>query len=82
MSSRTSRHRRRAPSIQAVFLSIHGAAWISTMIIVAIKSEDHIPPSELWTALPLGISAILVAFRTGRHREEPTPRRHRRPEGQ
>lgn len=77
-----SHSRRTRLSIQVVFLLIHGLGWITTMVLVAIKSEDHIPPSELWTALPLGISAILVAFRTGRHHEEPTPRRHQRPEGQ
>lgn len=68
--------------MQVLFLAIHGAAWITTMTIVAVTTENHIPPSELWTALPLGISAILVAFRTGRHHEDPPPRRHQRPEGQ
>lgn len=57
---------RRRLSIQVVLLAVHGAGWLIVMAWTAVQSETHLPPPELWTALPLGISAILVAFRTGR----------------
>lgn len=52
--------------MQAILLSVHGAGWLLAMIWATVVTEKHLPPAELWTALPLGISAILVAFRTGR----------------
>lgn len=52
--------------MQAVLLTVHGLAWLVAMVWASVVSEKHLPPAELWTALPLGISAILVAFRGGR----------------
>jgi hypothetical protein len=73
--------RRRRLSMQSIFLLIHGVGWLFTMAVVAIASTNHVPPSELWTALPLGLSAILVAFRTdGSHRNRPPPDQERRDE--
>lgn len=52
--------------MQAILLAVHGLGWLIAMVWASVVSEKHLPPAELWTALPLGISAILVAFRTTR----------------
>lgn len=65
-------------SLQTIFLLIHGTGWLLTMGVVAVASENHVPPSELWTALPLGISAILVAFRSSNGSTDRHPPRHKR----
>lgn len=77
----TSTRRRRLP-MRSIFLLIHGFGWLFTMAAVALLSDNHLPPSELWTALPLGLSAILVAFRTdgGDHHNRPPPDREGRDE--
>ena len=69
--------RRRLPLV-TIFLLLHGAGWLSIMAIVTITSASHVPPSELWTALPLGVSAILVAFRGNGDRHHPPPQHERR----
>lgn len=70
--------RRRLPLV-TIFLLIHGTGWLVTMGVVALTTASHIPPSELWTALPLGASAILVAFRSnGDRHHHPPPRQERR----
>lgn len=72
---------RRRLSMRSIFLLIHGFGWLFTMAVVSVASANHLPPSELWTALPLGLSAILVAFRTdGDHRSRPPPDQERRNE--
>lgn len=53
-----------------MLLSVHAVAWLVAMVWATVTSEKHLPPPELWTALPLGISAILVAFRTGSRKED------------
>lgn len=74
------RGRRRRPlSIKTIYLLIHGIAWLVTMAVVTVVTDSHVPPSELWTALPLGLSAILVAFRTDGTGHSP-PHRHERRE--
>lgn len=76
MSEPADRRRRRLPSAQNILLVIHGVGWLSAVGYVTVVSPNHVPPSELWAALPLGISAILVAFRTGngeRRHDRPTP---------
>lgn len=72
--------RRARMSLQTIFLLIHGTAWLLTMAVVAVASDNHVPPSELWTALPLGISAILVAFRTSGSTDRHPPRHKRETE--
>lgn len=64
-------------SLRTIALLVHCAAWFMTMTVAAVTSDDHLPPSELWTVLPLGISAIMVAFYDSRRHEErsPPPRR-------
>lgn len=66
----SSHHRRwRLPSAQNILLVIHGLGWLAATGYVTVASPSHVPPSELWAALPMGISAILVAFRAGDGRE-------------
>jgi hypothetical protein len=68
----------RWPPVQNVLLVIHGLGWLVAMGFVTASTASHVPPSELWMALPLGISAILVAFRAGdgtEHRRPPPPHR-------
>jgi len=55
----------RWPPVQNVLLVIHGLGWLVAMGFVTASTASHVPPSELWMALPLGISAIVVAFRAG-----------------
>lgn len=74
--------RRRPLSLRTIALMVHCAAWFVTMTVASIASDSHLPPSELWTALPLGLSAILVALHDSRRREERTPPRPEHPEGQ
>jgi hypothetical protein len=48
--------------IKTALLLAHGGAWLTVMAITAVNNGGRVP-SELWTVLPLGISAIIVAFR-------------------
>lgn len=49
--------------IREFLLAVHALAWIVVVILVAINNGGEVPPA-LWTVLPLGITGILVAFRT------------------
>lgn len=49
--------------IREVLLAIHAVGWLTVVIVVAFKNDGDVPPA-LWTVLPLGITGILVAFRT------------------
>jgi hypothetical protein len=49
--------------IRDALLGVHAAAWLIAVTVVALRTGE-VPPA-LWTVLPLGISGILVAFRTG-----------------
>lgn len=49
--------------IREILLGVHALAWLIAVIVVALRTGE-VPPA-LWTVLPVGISAILVAFRAG-----------------
>lgn len=49
--------------IRELLLTVHALAWIVVVILVAVNNDGDVPPA-LWTVLPLGITGILVAFRT------------------
>lgn len=62
--------------VQKVLLIIFGAVWAMVVGISAWRTGAVSP--ELWTVLPAGIGAILVAFRAGP--APPDPPRKRKPE--
>lgn len=49
--------------IRELLLAAHTLVWMIVVIIVAANNSGEVPPA-LWTVLPLGITGILVAFRT------------------
>lgn len=49
--------------IRDVLLAVHAAAWLIVVVISAWRTGEVSP--VLWSALPFGISAVLVAFRAG-----------------
>jgi hypothetical protein len=51
--------------MQSVVLVAHCVTWTVVTVIVAIATPTHLPPGELWAALPAGISTILLIFRGG-----------------
>lgn len=57
-------------SVQTVALLAHCTVWAVVTVTVTIATPSHIPPGELWAALPAGISTILLIFRGG----EPRPK--------
>jgi hypothetical protein len=58
--------------VRNVLLVMHGVGWLIAVLAVASKTGSV--PAELWTVLPLGVSAILMAFRAGGD----DPDRHRK----
>lgn len=64
--------------IREILLGVHALAWLIAVIVVALRTGE-VPPA-LWTVLPVGISAVLVAFRAGegtvlkRRNEDPEER--------
>jgi hypothetical protein len=57
--------------IRDLLLGVHATAWLTAVIVVAFRTGE-VPPA-LWTVLPLGISGILVAFRTGGEERRQVP---------
>ena len=59
--------------IREILLGIHASAWLIVVLITAWRTGEV--PAELWAVLPLGVGAIIGAFRAdsaiGSH---PTPR--------
>jgi hypothetical protein len=49
--------------IRELLLAAHTLVWMVVVIIVAANNGGEVPPA-LWTVLPLGVTGILVAFRT------------------
>jgi len=47
--------------VRDVLLGVHAAAWLVVVLITAWRTGE-VPP-ELWAALPLGVGAIMGAFR-------------------
>lgn len=47
--------------IRDLLLGIHATAWVFVMVITAWRTGSV--PAELWAALPLGVGAIMGAFR-------------------
>lgn len=60
--------------VQRVLLCLHGTMWALVVGITAWRT-GQVPP-ELWAVLPVGVSAILVAFRA----DTATPPGSKRPE--
>lgn len=50
-------------SVQTLALLAHCTTWAIVTVTVTIATPTHIPPGELWAALPAGISTILLIFR-------------------
>lgn len=47
--------------IREILLGVHATAWLAVVMITAWRTGEV--PAELWAALPLGIGAIIGAFR-------------------
>jgi len=47
--------------IREILLGVHATAWLVVVLITAWRTGSV--PAELWAALPLGIGAIIAAFR-------------------
>lgn len=54
-----------------IVLVLFGAGWLAALVITALRGE---PLTELWPALPLTISALIIAFRaSGRPPDDKGP---------
>lgn len=47
--------------IREILLGVHAMAWLAVVLITAWRTGEV--PAELWAVLPLGIGAIIGAFR-------------------
>ena len=47
--------------IREILLGVHAAAWLVVVLITAWRTGDV--PAQLWAVLPLGVGAIIGAFR-------------------
>ena len=47
--------------IREILLGIHATAWLVVVLITAWRTGTV--PAELWAVLPLGVGAIIGAFR-------------------
>lgn len=57
--------------IREILLGVHAAAWLAVVIITAWRTGT-VPP-ELWAVLPLGVGAIIGAFRAETIGASPRP---------
>lgn len=47
--------------IREILLGVHATAWLVVVLITAWRVGEV--PAELWAVLPLGVGAIIGAFR-------------------
>lgn len=47
--------------VRDVLLGIHAVAWLGVVLLTAWRTGTV--PAELWAVLPLGVGAIMGAFR-------------------
>jgi len=47
--------------IREILLGVHALAWLAVVLITAWRAGEV--PAELWAVLPLGVGAIIGAFR-------------------
>lgn len=47
--------------IREILLGVHASAWLVVVLITAWRTGEV--PAELWAVLPLGVGAIIGAFR-------------------
>lgn len=47
--------------IREILLGVHATAWLVVVLITAWRTGSV--PAELWAVLPLGVGAIIGAFR-------------------
>lgn len=47
--------------IREILLGVHATAWLVVILITAWRTGEV--PAQLWAVLPLGIGAIIGAFR-------------------
>ena len=47
--------------IREILLGVHAGAWLVVVLITAWRTGEV--PAELWAVLPLGVGAIIGAFR-------------------
>ena len=50
--------------IRDVLLGVHAIAWVVVVVLTAWRTGEV--PAELWAVLPLGVGAIMGAFRADR----------------
>lgn len=49
--------------IREILLGVHATAWLVVILITAWRTGEV--PAQLWAVLPLGVGAIIGAFRAG-----------------
>lgn len=63
--------------IREILLGVHATAWLVVVLITAWRTGTV--PAELWAVLPLGVGAIIGAFRAdkaiGAHPHSPSDNR-------
>lgn len=47
--------------IREILLGVHATAWLAVVLITAWRTGEV--PAQLWAVLPLGVGAIIGAFR-------------------
>jgi hypothetical protein len=47
--------------IREILLGVHATAWLIVVLITAWRTGEV--PAQLWAVLPLGVGAIIGAFR-------------------
>lgn len=60
--------------IREILLGVHAIAWLVVVLITAWRTGDV--PAQLWAVLPLGVGAIIGAFRAESAIGVPRPSNH------
>lgn len=60
--------------IREILLGVHAIAWLVVVLITAWRTGDV--PAQLWAVLPLGVGAIIGAFRADNAIGVPRPNNH------
>lgn len=61
----------RIAMIREILLGVHAIAWLVVVLITAWRTGEV--PAELWAVLPLGVGAIIGAFRADAIGAKPRP---------
>jgi hypothetical protein len=57
--------------IREILLGVHATAWLVVVLITAWRTGEV--PAELWAVLPLGVGAIIGAFKADSVIRAPRP---------